>query len=588
MSYRNYLKISLSQSDFAHMNASAPEGLKYCNFLCQCYLQKTEFTERKSGGVSMCKNCQNLLNLAIKQIEEKTIAIEDFIENPNIVLGQEYINISTKVCSDCKQKKGSNDFEYGRNRCKECRAIEATNRDSNIEAELADIENRKNNLAELEKYVKLIPKDKLIRCISHYKIGRKSTYTKAEMIKNVVLHFERFLNPNICRGSCGNVLKEQFTTCNGCMKIKNRLKPTIEEFKEKELPKFIEELKPITDENEWQFNREKLKFIGSELGIQIKQKLSKEEAIKEINEAIEKKIDEKKKSLDRALSKDDEYKIQLNGLMVSAREDGYINATQLCKAGGKLFGNWHKLDSTKELIKTLEDDFLEKSDILKITSQLIDVKKGNSGKFTQGTWIHPDLAVQLAQWISPKFAVQVSRWVREIALTGTVSIGKEKTNKELVELQQKFLEQEKTLKALENKHSKLLKKRNYYKFKKGSAFYIISDIESSCKKFKVGIDGEDINLRMAQHRSTMPACRLEFLCYTESNKIIEDGMLKRYEKYRKFLNHEWIYDIDINHIMNSVETFTNFLAIEMEVESSENIEKYNKDIESVNEEEIEV
>ncbi|OUK65272.1 DNA-binding protein, partial [Enterobacter hormaechei] len=28
-------------------------------------------------------------------------------------------------------------------------------------------------------------------------------------------------------------------------------------------------------------------------------------------------------------------------------------------------------------------------------------------------WVHPDIAINLAQWLSPQFAVQVSRWVRE-------------------------------------------------------------------------------------------------------------------------------------------------------------------------------
>src|SRR4051812_39687430 len=31
----------------------------------------------------------------------------------------------------------------------------------------------------------------------------------------------------------------------------------------------------------------------------------------------------------------------------------------------------------------------------------------------QGTWVHPDVAVNLGQWVSPKFAVLVSRSVRE-------------------------------------------------------------------------------------------------------------------------------------------------------------------------------
>ena len=56
------------------------------------------------------------------------------------------------------------------------------------------------------------------------------------------------------------------------------------------------------------------------------------------------------------------------------------------------------------------------------TSQLIDIKKGNSGEFFQGTWIHPDLAIQLAQWLSPKFAIQVSKWIRQLFTNGKVEI----------------------------------------------------------------------------------------------------------------------------------------------------------------------
>jgi predicted flap endonuclease-1-like 5' DNA nuclease len=36
----------------------------------------------------------------------------------------------------------------------------------------------------------------------------------------------------------------------------------------------------------------------------------------------------------------------------------------------------------------------------------------------RGTWIHPDVAVNLAQWCSAKFAVAVSRWVRDWLTAG--------------------------------------------------------------------------------------------------------------------------------------------------------------------------
>jgi hypothetical protein len=84
------------------------------------------------------------------------------------------------------------------------------------------------------------------------------------------------------------------------------------------------------------------------------------------------------------------YELHLNGMMVLAREkDGYINATQMCKAGGQLFSRWKVLESTTALIKILE------SDAGIPASLLIESVKGNSTKFAQGSWVHPDLAVHL-------------------------------------------------------------------------------------------------------------------------------------------------------------------------------------------------
>jgi uncharacterized Zn-finger protein len=38
-----------------------------------------------------------------------------------------------------------------------------------------------------------------------------------------------------------------------------------------------------------------------------------------------------------------------NGYIIESREDRYINITNLCKAGGKEFNDWHSLDKTKQL-----------------------------------------------------------------------------------------------------------------------------------------------------------------------------------------------------------------------------------------------
>ena len=44
------------------------------------------------------------------------------------------------------------------------------------------------------------------------------------------------------------------------------------------------------------------------------------------------------------------------------------------------------------------------------------------GRFDrQGTWVHPQVAVNLATWLSPKFAVMVSKWVYDWMSSGGAS-----------------------------------------------------------------------------------------------------------------------------------------------------------------------
>ena len=205
--------------------------------------------------------------------------------------------------------------------------------------------------------------------------------------------------------------------------------------------------------------------------------------------------------------------------------------------------------------------------------ELIHIKKGGNDKKNQGSWIHPDLAVQLAQWISPKFALKVSRWVREIAITGTVS-GDEKSNEQLVILQNTVKEQQKVIKDQENKHNLLLYKRQHHKFKKGRIFYIISDGDTEDLKYKVGIDDVDINVRLQQHRTALPNLKLHYLVYTDSNKNLEDTILCRHKNSRKeFLNHEWLYNIELSFIIESCKTYLEFINADYTIEND--IEKYN-------------
>ena len=91
--------------------------------------------------------------------------------------------------------------------------------------------------------------------------------------------------------------------------------------------------------------------------------------------------------------------------------DGYVNATAMCKAAGKRIQDYTRIGPTVEFLEEL-------SGVTGIpTSALIVSIRGGRAEL-QGTWVHPDVAINLGQWCSPKFAVAVSQWIREW-ITGT-------------------------------------------------------------------------------------------------------------------------------------------------------------------------
>ncbi|HBP1136149.1 KilA-N domain-containing protein [Pseudomonas aeruginosa] len=84
--------------------------------------------------------------------------------------------------------------------------------------------------------------------------------------------------------------------------------------------------------------------------------------------------------------------------------DGYINATAMCQAAGKKFSHYNTVKGNIDFIEALSRSLVLPPNIL-----VQSIKGGNY----QGTWVHPQVAVHLAQWLSPEFAVQVTSWVVE-------------------------------------------------------------------------------------------------------------------------------------------------------------------------------
>jgi hypothetical protein len=100
---------------------------------------------------------------------------------------------------------------------------------------------------------------------------------------------------------------------------------------------------------------------------------------------------------------------QANGSVISQRTaDGYVNATALCKAAGKQFNDYFRLDSTKAFLAALSAKTGIPVD--EGNQSLIESRPGSPAN-GGGSWIHPKVAIHIGQWLSPEFAVQVSEWV---------------------------------------------------------------------------------------------------------------------------------------------------------------------------------
>ncbi len=90
--------------------------------------------------------------------------------------------------------------------------------------------------------------------------------------------------------------------------------------------------------------------------------------------------------------------------------DGYINATELCQRAGKAFGNYHQNAQTQAFLEALSTAIG-----IPIAGQdgLVQIRMGGNDRALQGTWVHPQVAIHLAQWLSPEFAVQVTQWIMD-------------------------------------------------------------------------------------------------------------------------------------------------------------------------------
>ena len=242
--------------------------------------------------------------------------------------------------------------------------------------------------------------------------------------------------------------------------------------------------------------------------------------------------------------------LTLNNIVIISRiDDNFINATQLCQAGNKLFDDWYCLNNTKQLINEVE------SNTGIHVSLLVDIKNDNSSEFNQGTWIHPELALQLAQWISPIFAIQVSKWIINLFTNGKVEI-----NTKLL-TENKLKDQK--IKLLENTY---VKKHKREKYPDKNVIYILSTDEHL--KNRIYIVGKATNLtnRLSTYNKT---CEHQVIYYKscidkEILNLVELMALNKLKQYQEKANRDRFIlplENDISLFTNIIENCINFYII---------------------------
>lgn len=89
--------------------------------------------------------------------------------------------------------------------------------------------------------------------------------------------------------------------------------------------------------------------------------------------------------------------------------DGFINATAMCRTAGREWPEYRRLKSTNRFFDALSLDLGIPQ------AQLAVSNLGSPGgdRRNQGTWVHPQVAIDLAQWLSPEFKIRVTRWVMD-------------------------------------------------------------------------------------------------------------------------------------------------------------------------------
>ncbi|NEZ66632.1 KilA-N domain-containing protein [Leptolyngbyaceae cyanobacterium CCMR0082] len=96
-----------------------------------------------------------------------------------------------------------------------------------------------------------------------------------------------------------------------------------------------------------------------------------------------------------------------NGFLISQRKsDGYTCLTDMAKATNRKVAKYFELKSTEAYLEGLS------ADVQIRISELVEISKGGNKVNDQGTWAHPEIAIDFARWCSVPFRIWANRALR--------------------------------------------------------------------------------------------------------------------------------------------------------------------------------
>lgn len=234
-----------------------------------------------------------------------------------------------------------------------------------------------------------------------------------------------------------------------------------------------------------------------------------------------------------------------NHTLVTRKEDGYVNAGKLCRAGNKQFADWYKYNKAKAYLSILEKQFVEAG----ITAPLIDK---NKGKNRHGTYVHPIVAINIAQWISPECDVSVSQWICDLFINGQANANNPATLAEIEKLRNENLILETKYNKLVINHEKIKIKKSQHKFQNGNCFYLVRNISETDEKYKFGITNNITN-RIKTYRTISPLLYIHRIIYLKEHSTLEKYVKIAFNVVGNELNnHEFIIDVNIDTINKKI------------------------------------